>query len=245
MTTITAARILPALKEACSRCKLRELCLPMGLSTSDLAKLERAIEDRRHVPAGEHLYAARDPFVSLYAVREGLFKTYEITDDGREHIHGFHMAGELFGLDAICTDHHTCSAEAIEDSEICVIPFRHLEELLHHIPTLMIHFHRLMSREIAADHHMMVVLGTMTADEKLAAFLLNLSDRLRLRGQSPTDIRLSMSREDIGNYLGLNLETVSRTFSRFQEDGVLQVNRRDLVLSDLSLLQRLAGCSAP
>lgn len=237
------ARILPALKAACSRCNLRELCLPMGLEHQDLARLDLAIERRQRVESGQHLYRVRDRFEALFAVRSGFFKTYEISNDGHEQINGFHMIGEIIGLDAISADNHTCNAVALEDCEVCIIPFQQLETLLHDIPSLMHQFHRLMSREIGADHGMMMLLGTMTADQKLAAFLLNFSERLGARGFSPTVMRLSMSREEIGNYLGLKLETVSRTFSKFQESGLLQVERRNLTLTDLPALRSLASCA--
>ena len=234
---------IPALKAACSACSLRELCLPVGLKKDDLSLLDAAIDRRRVLKAGQHVYRLRDSFEALYAIRSGFFKTYELSSDGHEQINGFHMTGEIMGMDAIGTDRHACSAIALEDCEVCIIPFSRLEELLHDIPSLMHQFHRLMSREIAADHGMMMLLGTMSAEQKLAAFLANLSERLDARGLSPTVLRLSMSREEIGNYLGLKLETVSRMFSKFQEDGLVQVERRNLTVTNLPGLQLLAGCA--
>ena len=232
---------IPALKAACSACSLRELCLPVGLKKDDLSLLDAAIDRRRVLKAGQHVYRLRDSFEALYAIRSGFFKTYELSSDGHEQINGFHMTGEIMGMDAIGTDRHACSAIALEDCEVCIIPFARLEELLHEIPSLMQQFHRLMSREIAADHGMMMLLGTMSAEQKLAVFLANLSKRLDARGLSPTVLRLSMSREEIGNYLGLKLETVSRMFSKFQEDGLVQVERRNLTVTNLPGLQLLAG----
>ena len=234
---------IPALKAACSACSLRELCLPVGLKNEDLSRLDAAIDRRRNLKAGQHVYRSHDSFEALYAIRSGFFKTYELSNDGHEQINGFHMTGEIMGMDAIGTDRHACSAIALEDCEVCIIPFARLEELLHEIPSLMHQFHRLMSREIAADHGMMMLLGNMSAEQKLAAFLVNLSDRLRARGLSPTVMRLSMSREEIGNYLGLKLETVSRMFSKFQEDGLVQVERRNLTITGMAALQGLAGCA--
>ena len=234
---------IPALKAACSACSLRELCLPVGLKNEDLSRLDAAIDRRRNLKAGQHVYRLRDSFEALYAIRSGFFKTYELSSDGHEQINGFHMTGEIMGMDAIGPGHHACNAVALEDCEVCIIPFSRLEELLHDIPSLMHQFHRLMSREIAADHGMMMLLGNMSAEQKLAAFLINLSDRLRARDLSPTVMRLSMSREEIGNYLGLKLETVSRMFSKFQEDGLVQVERRNLTITGLPALQQLAGCA--
>ena len=234
---------ISALKAACSACSLRELCLPVGLKNEDLSRLDAAIDRRRVLKAGQHVYRSRDAFEALYAIRNGFFKTYELSNDGHEQINGFHMTGEIMGMDAIGTDRHACSAIALEDCEVCIIPFSRFEELLHDIPSLMHQFHRLMSREIAADHGMMMLLGTMSAEQKLAAFLNNLSERLSARGLSPTVIRLSMSREEIGNYLGLKLETVSRTFSKFQDEGMVQVERRNLTITGLLALRSLAGCA--
>ncbi|MFP5349594.1 MAG: fumarate/nitrate reduction transcriptional regulator Fnr [Gammaproteobacteria bacterium] len=242
-TSSSPLRIVPALKAVCSACSLRELCLPLGMEADDLARLDATITRRQRVASGQHLYRMRDGFQSLYAIRSGFFKTYEINNDGREQINGFHMTGEIMGLDAISGDHHTCNAVALEDCEVCLIPFSQLETLLQDIPSLMRQFHRLMSREIAADHGMMMLLGTMSAEQKLAVFLSNLSQRLSARGLSPTVFRLSMSREEIGNYLGLKLETVSRTFSKLQEDGLIHVDRRNLTIRDAPALERLAGCA--
>lgn len=235
---------LPALKAVCSACSLRELCLPVGLEARDLVRLDATISRRQRVKAGQHLYRVRDSFGALYAIRTGFFKTYEINSDGREQINGFHMIGELLGLDAISADNHTCNAVALEDCEVCIIPFAQLETLLQEIPSLMRQFHRLMSREIASDHGMMMLLGTMSAEQKLAAFIVNFSQRLGMRGLSPTVFRLSVSREEIGNYLGLKLETVSRTFSKLQEDGLIQIDRRNLTIRDLPALEGLAGCAS-
>lgn len=244
MTIKSETRLsIPALKAACSACSLRELCLPVGLRNEDLAQLDAAIDRRRALKAGQHVYRSHDVFEALYAIRNGFFKTYEISNEGQEQINGFHMTGEIMGMDAIGTDRHSCSAIALEDCEVCIIPFQRLESLLHEIPSLMHQFHRLMSREIASDHHMMMLLGNMSAEQKLAAFVNNLSERLAVRGLSPIVLRLSMSREEIGNYLGLKLETVSRTFSKFQEAGLVQVERRNLTITDMPALRQLAGCA--
>src|SRR3989344_544872 len=245
MPTQSRAKVIRIadLKHACSSCSVRELCLPMGLDHDDLARLDTIINRRQYVPAGQHLYRARDRFQSLYAIRTGFFKTYDLSNEGGEQVSGFHMNGELMGLDAISSDAHACNAVALENSEVCVIPFNLLEGLLHEVPTLQKHFHKLMSREIATDHRLMMVLGTMTAEERLASFLVNLSERQTARSYSPAILRLGMSREEIGNYLGLTLETVSRMFSGFQENGLVQVERRNLAITNLAALRQLAGCA--
>lgn len=231
---------LTPLKAACSTCNLRRLCLPSGLTEPDIDKLD-AIVNRQRVKSGQHLYHAGDRFQSLYAIRLGFFKTYESNKSGREHVTGFHLTGELIGLDAISTEVHSCSAVALEGSEICKIPFLKLEDLTREIPGLQRQFNRLMSREINADQRFMMVLGTLNAQERMAAFLLNLSERLEARGLSPYAINMTMNREDIGNYLGLTIETVSRVFSRLQKDGLMGVGRRQLTIKDAAGLRRIAG----
>lgn len=235
---------LEVIKTACSNCNLRELCLPYGLSEEELDKLDDLVSTRRRVKRGEHLYRAGSPFDAIYAIRSGFFKTDVLLEDGRDQVTGFQMAGELLGLDGISTEHHTCNAIALEDSEICAIPFPHLESLSRDIPTLQHHFHKVMSREIVRDHGVMMLLGTMRAEERLAAFLLNLSQRFTARGFSHAEFYLRMTREEIGSYLGLKLETVSRTFSKFVEEGMVEVKQRHVRILDTEGLQRLVNNNA-
>jgi CRP/FNR family transcriptional regulator, anaerobic regulatory protein len=227
-----------ALKVACSSCNLRELCLPVGLSGPDLERLDTLVATRRSVARGEALFRSGDAFLSLYAVRTGFFKTSVCTEDGRDQVTGFQMAGELIGLDGISHDRHACDAIALEDSQVCVIPFGQLESLSREFTELQHQFHKIMSREIVRDHGVMLLLGSMRAEERLAAFLLNLTQRLKARGFSGSSLILRMTREEIGSYLGLKLETVSRTFSKFQDDGLLEVKQRQIrVLDDAGLRQ--------
>ena len=230
---------LEVIKTACSNCNLRELCLPYGLSEEELEKLDDLVSTRRRVKRGEHLYRAGSAFDAIYAIRSGFFKTDVLLEDGRDQVTGFQMAGELLGLDGISTEHHTCNAIALEDSEICAIPFSHLESLSRDIPTLQHHFHKVMSREIVRDHGVMMLLGTMRAEERLAAFLLNLSQRFTARGFSHAEFYLRMTREEIGSYLGLKLETVSRAFSRFQEEGYIAVQQKHIRILDVAGLKGL------
>ena len=230
---------LEVIKTACSNCNLRELCLPYGLSEEELDKLDDLVSTRRRVKRGEHLYRAGAAFDAIYAIRSGFFKTDVLLEDGRDQVTGFQMAGELLGLDGISTEHHTCNAIALEDSEICAIPFPHLESLSRDIPTLQHHFHKVMSREIVRDHGVMMLLGTMRAEERLAAFLLNLSQRFTARGFSHAEFYLRMTREEIGSYLGLKLETVSRAFSRFQEDGHIAVQQKHIRILNVNGLKAL------
>ena len=190
---------------------------------------------------GAYLYRAGEHFQSIYAVRTGFFKTATLLNDGREQVTGFHMMGEIIGMDAISTDIHPCDAIALEDSEICEIHFSQLEQLSRNIPTLQRHLHRILSREIVRDHGIMLLLGSMKAEERLAAFLLNLSQRFAARGYSSSSFNLRMTREEIGSYLGLKLETVSRTFSKFQKDGLINVQNKYIELRDLVALKAILG----
>ena len=232
-------------KVACSGCNLRELCLPLGMSDDQLSRLDALVATRRNVQRGDALFRVGDAFAALYAVRTGFFKTRVSSEDGRDQVTGFQMAGELLGLDGISADRHTCDAVALEDSQVCVIPFHLLEDLSREFSDLQRHFHRIMSREIVRDHGVMLLLGSMRAEERLAAFLLNLTQRLRSRGYSSSSLVLRMTREEIGSYLGLKLETVSRAFSRFQDDGLLEVKQRHIHVLDAAGLQALvngSGC---
>ena len=238
---VDSAVDLARLRTACSSCSLRELCLPVGLSAEEIEKLDQLVFTRRPVKRGDYLFRAGDPFASLYAARTGFFKTKLLLEDGREQVTGFHMAGELMGLDGIGTERHTCDAVALEDSEVCVIPFTRLEHLSREMEALQHHFHKVMSREIVREHGVMMLLGSMRAEERLAAFLLNLSQRLSARGYSPNEFNLRMTREEIGSYLGLKLETVSRVFSKFQDEGLLAVHQKHIRLFDTAGLRRSVG----
>ena len=230
---------LTVIKTACSNCNLRELCLPFGLSTEELERLDDLVSTRRRIKRGDHLYRAGEAFDAIYAIRSGFFKTDVLLEDGRDQVTGFQMAGELLGLDGISTEHHTCNAIALEDSEICAIPFSRLEVLSREIHTLQHHFHKVMSREIVRDHGVMMLLGTMRAEERLAAFLLNLSQRFTARGFSHAEFYLRMTREEIGSYLGLKLETVSRAFSKFQEEGYIAVQQKHIRILNVNGLKAL------
>ena len=230
---------LSVIKTACSNCNLRELCLPFGLSIDELERLDDLVSSRRRIKRGDYLYRAGESFDAIYAIRSGFFKTDVLLEDGRDQVTGFQMTGELLGLDGISTEAHSCNAVALEDSEVCAIPFSHLEGLSREIQTLQHHFHKVMSREIVRDHGVMMLLGTMRAEERLAAFLLNLSQRFTARGYSPAEFYLRMTREEIGSYLGLKLETVSRAFSRFQEEGLIAVQQKHVRILDIVKLKQL------
>jgi CRP/FNR family transcriptional regulator len=218
--------ITQSIKVACSNCNLRELCMPLGLNEDELKRLDDLVATRRKIARGESLYRNGDKFSALYAIRTGFFKTTVAAEDGRDQVTGFQMAGEVIGLDGIVSEHHTCDAVALEDAEVCVMNFDRIEDLSREINALQRHVHKIMSREIVREHGVMLLLGSMRAEERLAAFLLNLVQRLHARGFSQSELVLRMTREEIGSYLGLKLETVSRTFSKFVEEGIVEVKQR-------------------
>jgi CRP/FNR family transcriptional regulator len=230
---------IPVLKASCASCSLHQLCLPMGLESADMTRLDQIIGRGQRILRDQHLYRMGDPFNNLYAIRFGHFKTCHMNNGGEQQITGFQMAGELLGMDAISSDHHHCDAVALEDSEVCEIPFTRLEELFSHIPTLLHHFHRIMSQEITRDQSVMLLLGNMRAEQRFAAFLVNLSSRYTARGYSSTSFQLRMSREDIANYLGLTIESISRLLSHFRTQGWITVDKRDLQILDLTTLKKL------
>ncbi|WP_460566622.1 fumarate/nitrate reduction transcriptional regulator Fnr [Hydrogenophaga aquatica] len=232
---------IQSIKVACSSCNLRELCLPMGLNASEMDKLDTVISTRRRVKRGSSLFNVGDSFTSLYAVRSGFFKTSITTADGRDQVTGFQMTGEIIGLDGIVNDKHSCDAIALEDAEVCVLPFDKLEQLSREFSTLQHHVHKIMSREIVRDHGVMLLLGSMRAEERLAAFLLNLVQRLHARGFSQSELILRMTREEIGSYLGMKLETVSRTFSKFMDEGIIEVKQRYVHIKDTQALSSIVN----
>ena len=228
-------------KIACSSCNMRELCMPVGLTEEELIHIDDLVGARRKVLRGAPLYQIGETFRNLYAIRTGFFKTVVSVEDGRDQVTGFQMAGEILGLDGIVNDTHACDAIALEDAEVCVIPFDHLEQLSTNVSSLQRHMHKMMSREIVRDQGVMMLLGSMRADERVAAFLLNLAQRLQARGFSPQEMILRMTREEIGSYLGLKLETVSRSFSKFVAEGVVEVKQRQVRILDSNALRLIAN----
>jgi CRP/FNR family transcriptional regulator len=225
----------------CRTCRCRELCAPRGLSGDELAQFEAVKGSPVRLTKYQILYRSGDPFHALYAIRVGSCKTSVLAEDGREQVAGNHITGEIIGLDGIATDAHGCQAVALEESEVCVLPFAAMEALARVLPALQHNLYQLLSREVGRDHNLMLQLGSTRAEGRLADFLLSLSERYRQRGYSPNEFVLRMTREEIGSHLGLTLETVSRLFSRFQSAGVVQVQGRDLKLLDLQALKDLAG----
>jgi CRP/FNR family transcriptional regulator, anaerobic regulatory protein len=222
----------------CTSCHLKELCLPAGLRHDDVERLDALRFGRRRVKQGESLYRERDKFQFVYAVRSGTFKSSVTLTDGREQVTGFSMAGELLGLDGMAHGHHHTAAHALEDAEVCSIPYAHLSALASENRSMQALVARLMGREIVRDQSLLVMLGSMNAEERVAAFLLNISKRMKARGYSANEFNLRMDRCDIGSYLGMKLETVSRTLSGLQAQGLVEVDKKHIRIADLDGLAR-------
>ena len=225
----------------CKDCSLATLCLPLSLNLQDLDTLDSLVKPSRPLKKGEFLFRQGDTFASVYAVRSGSLKTFSVTDCGEEQITGFHLPSEFVGLSGMDTELYPVSAIALETTSICEIPFERLDELSASMPQLRRQLMRIMSREIRDDQQMMMLLSKKTADERIATFLVNLSARFRARGYSPQQFRLAMSRNEIGNYLGLAVETVSRVFTRFQQNELLIAEGKEINLINLIEICALAG----
>jgi CRP/FNR family transcriptional regulator len=225
---------------SCSACGLREICLPVGLSRREMHRVDRELVAlRRQLPRGEVLFRSGEPFDAVYAVWTGFFKTRAQAAGRREQVTGFQMGGELIGLDAIGSGLFQADAVALENSQVCVIRFDALQALASAVPSLQQQFHRMMSREIAHKQGLMLLLGGTPADQRVAAFLLDLTQRMQARGYSASALVLRMTRREIGSLLGLTLETVSRTLSRLQSAGLLTVHTRNVQITDSAGLQRM------
>ena len=226
------------LKTQCSTCHLKDFCLPCGLSANDVERLDALGFARRRIHLGQALYREGERFFFIYAVRRGTFKSHAMLMDGREQVTGFRMTGELLGLDGLASGQHASSATALEDAEVCAIPYARLGELATGSPAMQSMISRLMSREIVREHGLMMLLGSMNAEQRLAAFLLNLSQRMKARGYSASEFHMRMSRAEIGSYLGMKVETVSRTFSAFAQQRLLEVDKKHVRITDLDGLQQ-------
>ncbi|MES2190986.1 MAG: helix-turn-helix domain-containing protein [Pseudomonadota bacterium] len=235
---LIANPVVPSLKVDCSHCHLRELCIPHGVKTSQTRDLFDDFQfSRLRIKAGQPAFHEGQALRSLYAVRSGTFKTSSTLTDGREQVSGFQIAGELMGLDGIASGAYIGDAMALEDGEVCVIPYPQVTSLSGNYVQQGVG--RLMSEEIVRQHKLLLLLGSLNSEERLLAFLVDLSTRLKLRGYSPLEFHLRMSRAEIGSYLGLTLETVSRAFSRFQKQGLMNVDNRHIRILDTKIFQQV------
>ena len=226
---------------SCSDCRMNALCLPLALEEKEIVKLDDIVQRGRPLRKEEHIYYAGGEFGSVFAVRSGCVKSYTVSDNGQELVTGFHLPGEIFGVDGIGSNKYTNSALALETSTVCEIPFTRLEELSAQIPNLQRHIFKLMSQEIISDQKLIAQLSKNSAEERVATLLLSISNRHMRRKLSGTRFRLPMTRADIGNYLGLTVETVSRVFSRFQKQELLTVDKREIEILNIDALRALAN----
>lgn len=232
---------LQGFSRACADCQLQDLCLPIGISRKDVERLDQIVNRKRPLQRGTLLYNQGDQFGALFAVRSGSIKSFSVSDDGREQINAFHLPGEILGFDAISEGSHPSAAAALETTSVCEIPFERLHALAHEVKGLQHQLLRIMSRELNTDERFMRVLASRNAEERLAGFLLNVAARHGMRGYSSTEFNLSMSRHDIANYLGLAVETVSRLFTRFQQDGLIEARRKEVKILSRDALTEIAG----
>ncbi|QKM63698.1 transcriptional regulator [Polynucleobacter antarcticus] len=229
----------------CSVCVLGQFCLPVGITQSDIAQIDLLVKERVHLQKGQSLYRHGDPLQSVYSIRYGTLKTEHCLEDGRQQVIGFHLPGEILGLDGIGNGQYQSDAIALEESDVCIIGFEAFEDLARQIPVLQQQFHRILSRELTQDQRHLLSLGSLRAEERLAVFLLNLSQRLAARGYLDHEFDLRMSRVEMGSYLGIQIETVSRMLSRFAESGLIQIKQRHIKLIDMDGLYELAGIPNP
>ncbi|MBV0931978.1 fumarate/nitrate reduction transcriptional regulator Fnr [Marinobacterium weihaiense] len=225
----------------CKTCSLSTLCLPVSLDLTEIDRLDDIIEKSRPLKKGEHLFHQGEPFSSVYAIRAGTIKSYTLTNEGEEQITGFYFPGELVGLSGFDAENYPMSAKVLETTTVCEIPFERLDDLSGHLPELRRQMLRSMSKELRDDQQMMLLLSKKNAEQRVATFLLKLSQRFKARGYSASNFRLSMSRNEIGNYLGLAVETVSRIFTRFQKMELMRVDGKEVQLTNLDEMYRLSG----
>ena len=229
----------------CAHCSSRRFCLPHDIDAGDMAAIKGVFGNYRKLKQGDAIFRAGEPFRNLYVAKVGSFKTVAIDNEGREQIIGFPIAGEFMGLDGVGTGHHAFDAIALEDSVVCSLPFREMTAAAEHNLSLSTHLHRLMSRELVRESAMLMLIGRMSAVERLVAFLLNLSKRYGERGYSTHEFNLRMTRDEIGCHLGMTLETVSRGFSKLSSLGLIKCLGKQVSITDMDGLERLSAHSIP
>ncbi|HTF97564.1 MAG TPA: fumarate/nitrate reduction transcriptional regulator Fnr [Cellvibrio sp.] len=229
---------------SCGNCRLNTICLPISLSIDDIDKLNKIVQRGKPLQKGDYLYRANDSFASVYAIRSGAVKATTLSDSGEEQVTGFYLPGEVVGMDGIADNRYANSVVALETASVCEIPFYRIEELSLQISNLQRHLFQLMSREITQDQQIITLLSKSNAEERVAALLLSISSRNNRRQLSATAFRLPMSRTDIGNFLGLTIETVSRIFTRLQKQDVINVDKKEVVIKNMEQLRSIANGDA-
>ena len=227
------------IKVTCSNCNLQELCLPRGLNAENMEKLDHVVKGSRPIHKGQHVFRSDDKFQAFYAVRSGSIKVYNLNESGEEQIIGFYFPGEILGFDAVENHMHSCSAVSLETTTVCSIPYEKINEISSEIPELQDQIFRLMSRELSKENKLLLTINKRSAEERLATFIVSLSTRFKNLGYSAKEYNLPMSRQDIGNYLGLTIETVSRLFTKFQKNGLIKIDKKAIRLEDLATLRSI------
>lgn len=231
---------LVRLRQSCAKCTLQTLCLPANIGMEDLDQLDRVVKNRRPMQLGDYLYRSGQALGALFVAREGAFKTTITDEQGQSQVIGFHLPGELIGLDALGTGSHACDAQALTHANVCEIPLSQLETVASQVPGLQHQLLRIIGQSINRDHSHLEMLGVKSAGDRMALFLHGMTERYALLGRPSDLIVLPMSRQDIGSYLGLVIETVSRTFNKMQEDGVISVHARQIRILDPQRLASMA-----
>lgn len=231
---------MESIKMTCSACRLRNICLPADLNEAEIREFEKIVKQPKPLQRGQKVFKPGDAFDSIYIVRSGSIQTYINMHSGEQQVLSFNLPGELVGFDGVSDDVFTSTAETIEMTSLCEIPFTKLEELSGKIKTLQHQLHRIMSKELLADQQLLIQLGKINAERRVAVFLINISERMHARGFSAKEFHLPMTRGDIGNYLGLAVETVSRQFTHFQEEQIIAVSRKRIVINDMDKLRAIA-----
>lgn len=229
------------IKATCSNCNLQELCLPRGLNSEGMKKLDHVVKGSRPIHKDKYIFRGDDTFQAFYAVRSGSVKVYILDESGEEQIIGFYFPGEILGFDAVEEHKHSCFAVALETTTVCSIPYDKISEISKEIPELQDQMFRLMSRELSKENKLLLTISKRNAEERIATFLVSLSSRFHKLGYSATEFNLPMSRQDIGNYLGLTIETVSRLFTKFQRNGLLKIDKKSICLVDLPTLHAICN----
>jgi CRP/FNR family transcriptional regulator len=227
---------LGRLRRTCAACGLQQLCLPAGIDSEALGRLDSVVQSRRPLERHQALFESGAPFISLFVVRSGSFKTVVEDAAGESQVVGFHLPGEILGFDAVSEDVHRCTARALEPSTVCEVPYAHVNRIAAQVPELQRQLHRVISREVVRDHEHLVMMGRRQAMQRLASFIKSLSDRYARLRRDPLQVALSMSRYELASYLGLVVETVSRLFTRLQNEGVLEVQRKTVRILDMPAL---------
>ena len=241
-TAKATKRVIPIRDfSSCYYCTVRRLCLPHDVEDKEMMAVDRMVVHRPEYKKGDYIFRQADRFRSLFSIKSGSVKTYGVTREGKEQITGFHFTGELLGLDAICNEVHNCNAVAMEKTVICELPYNSLDKLFGEIPSLHTEFARVMSKELRRDDEMLMILGNMSAEQRVACFLYNLYQRLQPLDESDNEVHLPMTREEIGNYLGLSLETVSRRLTGLQNSNIIKVQNRNIKILDINGLHSICN----